>query len=79
MTGSAGLARTVLTLRPKPGITKKSQRHLCEFDWSARDVNNLKTELMLDNPAKTRFSGVMLDNDHTPIPEMVVTLPGTAL
>lgn len=77
-TASNGLARTVLTLGPDPSINNNVV-NATFVGLVGLPATFTASGLAPGNPAETRFSGVVLDNGHTPIPGSLVTIPGTSV
>ncbi len=78
VTGTDGIARAVLTLGPEPGINNNVVSASFQ-DLQGLPATFVASGLLPGNPAATRFSGVVLDNGHTPIPGAVVSIPGTTV
>ncbi len=76
VTGTDGIARAVLTLGPEPGINNNVVSASFQ-DLQGLPATFVASGLLPGNPAATRFSGVVLDNGHTPIPGAVVSIPDT--
>lgn len=79
-TGTDGIARAVFTLGQEAGINN----NIVNARFAGQPADRLAATyaasgLLPGNPADTRFSGVVLDNSHTPIPGTVVTIPGTSV
>ncbi|MCZ6755321.1 MAG: carboxypeptidase-like regulatory domain-containing protein [Gemmatimonadetes bacterium] len=77
VTGVDGIARAVFTLGSDPGINNNVVG--ATFPGLAGlAATFVVSGLAPGNPANTSFSGVVLDNGHTPIPGALVTIQGTA-
>lgn len=77
-TGIDGVARAVFTLGPEPGINNNVV-NATFAGLTKLPATFVASGLAPGNPAETRFSGVVLDNGHTPIPGAVVTIDGTTV
>lgn len=77
-TGTDGIARTVLTLGLEPGINNNVVNASFE-SLAGLPATFTASGLAPGNPADTRFSGVVLDNGHTPIPNAVVSINDTTV
>jgi hypothetical protein len=78
VTGNDGIARAVLTLGPDPGISNNVVNAAFE-GLTGLPATFTSSALAPGDPANTRFSGVVLDNGHTPIPGALITIDGTNL
>lgn len=78
VTGNDGIARAVLALGPDPGISNNVVNATFE-GLTGLPATFTATGLAPGDPANTRFSGVVLDNGHNPIPGALVTIDGTNL
>jgi len=78
VTGNDGIARVVLTLGPDPGISNNVVNATFE-GLAGLAATFTSSALAPGDPANTRFSGVVLDNGHIPIPGALVTIDGTNL
>ena len=76
--GTDGLVRAVLTLSPEPGINNNVV-HATFEGLTTLPATFTASGLVPGDPAATSFTGVVLDNAHTPIPGATITIPGTAL
>ncbi len=77
-TGVDGLARAVLTLGLEPGVNNNVVAATFE-DLTGLPASFTASGLAPGNSAETRFSGVVLDNAHAPIPEARVRIDDTTL
>ncbi|MGH8488731.1 MAG: MopE-related protein [Gammaproteobacteria bacterium] len=75
-TGTDGTVRAVLTLGPDPGINNNVVSATFAGLTGAA-ATFAASGLTPGNPADTKFSGVVLDNAHTPIPGALVTIEGS--
>lgn len=73
ISGTDGIARIVLTLGPDPGINNNVV-NATVAGLADRSAIFFASGLEPGNPADTKFSGVVLDNGHTPIPGAVVSI-----
>jgi hypothetical protein len=76
--GVDGLVRAVLTLGVQPGINNTVVTASFE-GLLGLPATFTASGLTSGDPAATRFSGVVLDNAHTPIPGASVRIDGTGL
>ncbi|NOZ54713.1 MAG: carboxypeptidase-like regulatory domain-containing protein, partial [Gammaproteobacteria bacterium] len=79
-TGTDGIARAVLTLGSDAGINNNVVS--ATFEAQLADIlpaTYVSSGLLPGNPADTKFSGVVLDHGHTPIPNAVITIPDTTV
>jgi len=77
VTGADGIARSVLTLGLEAGINN----NVVKADFAGLTglpATFVSSGLAPGNPADTKFSGVVLDNGHTPIPGALVTILNTS-
>ncbi len=77
-TGTDGIARAVLTLGLDPGINNNVVSATFPGLTGAA-ASFIASGLAPGNPADTKFSGVVLDNGHNPIPGAVVSILETAV
>ncbi len=77
-TGIDGLVRAVLTLGVQPGINNNVVAATFE-GFAGLPATFTASALTPGDPAETRFSGVVLDNAHTPIPGATVRIDGTSV
>jgi hypothetical protein len=77
-TGTDGLVRAVVTLSLEGGINNNVV-HATFEGLEGLPAAFTASGLVPGDPAATSFSGVVLDNGHTPIPGTIVTIPGTPL
>jgi hypothetical protein len=77
-TGVDGVARAVLTLGFEPGINNNVVSATFP-GLTGLAATFTASGLAPGDPAETRFSGVVLDNGHTPIPGAVVRIDGTTV
>jgi hypothetical protein len=75
-TGIDGQVKAVLTLGFEPGINNNVVNASYE-GLTGLPATFTASGLTPGDPAQTRFSGVVLDNAHTPIPGAVVSIHGT--
>ncbi len=78
VTSNDGIARAVLTLGPDPGISNNVVNASFE-GLLGLPATFTSSGIAPGDPANTRFSGVVLDNGHTPIPGALVSIDGTNL
>jgi len=78
ITGSDGVARAVLTLGPQPGINNNVVKATFVGATTVSAIF-MATGVAAGNPANTQFTGVVLDNAHTPIPGSVVSIIDTSV
>jgi hypothetical protein len=78
LTGTDGLARAVVTLSPEPGINNNVVHSTFE-GLAGLPATFTASGLVPGDPADTSFTGVVLDNGHTPIPGATISIPGTPL
>jgi hypothetical protein len=77
-TGTDGLVRAVVTLSTEPGINNNVVRATFE-GLEGLPATFTSSGLLPGDPADTSFTGVVLDNGHTPIPGAIISIPGTPL
>jgi len=78
MTDSDGLAGAVLTLGPEEGLD--SQRVRATFPGLTKEAALFKASAFVaGDPADTRISGVVQDNQGDPVPGVTLSILGTAL
>lgn len=77
-TGIDGHVRAMLTLGLEPGINNNVVTASFE-GLTGLPATFTASGVAPGDPAQTRFSGVVLDNAHTPIPGTVVDIGGTGL
>ena len=77
-TDSDGLARAVLTLGPEEGLD--TQRVRATFPGLVREPAQFKASAFVGgDPADTRISGVVQDNQGDPVPGVTLSILGTDL